>query len=124
MIQILGAFLFAIVAVMTALVSCGMPLGEFTMGGRYKVLPRQLRIMGVISFVIQIFAIIIILQAGGIFTLWFSEKITKYICIFFAVYLSLNTVMNFLSNSRKEKYFATPLSIVAAICFWITVFNM
>ncbi len=121
---ILGAILFSIVAVMTILAACGAPLGEFTMGGKYKVLPKQYRIMAVISFIIQIFAIIIILQTGGILTLWFSEKVTKYICIFFAVYLSLNTVMNFLSNSKKEKYFATPLSIVAAICFWITAFNM
>lgn len=124
MISILGAFLFTIVAIMTILVAFGMPLGEFTMGGKHRVLPKQLRIMALFSFVVQVFAIIIILQAGGILTLWFSEKVTKYICIFFAVYLSLNTVMNFLSNSKKEKYFATPLSIVAAICFWITAFNI
>lgn len=124
MITIVGAFLFAIVAVMTILVSFGAPLGEFTMGGKYKVLPKQLRFIAVVSFFIQMFAIIIILQAGGFLTLWFSEKATRYICIFFAVYLSLNTVMNFLSNSKKEKYFATPLSVVAAICFWITAFNM
>jgi hypothetical protein len=124
MITIIGAFLFAIVAVMTVLVACGAPLGEFTMGGKYKVLPKQLRIVAVISFIIQMFAIIVILQAGGILTLWFSEKVTRYICIFFALYLSLNTIMNILSNSKKEKYFATPLSIVAAICFGITALNM
>lgn len=124
MITIIGAFLFAIVAVMTILVACGAPLGEFTMGGKYKVLPKQLRIVAVISFIIQMFAIIVILQAGGILTLWFSEKVTRYICIFFALYLTLNTIMNILSNSKKEKYFATPLSIVAAICFWITAFNI
>lgn len=120
MIAILGAFLFAIVAVMTVLIVCGAPLGEFTMGGKYKVLPKRLRIIAVVSFIIQIFAIIIILQTGGFLTLWFSEKVTRYICIFYAVYLSLNTVMNFLSTSKKEKYVATPLSIAAAICFWIT----
>lgn len=124
MIAIIGAFLFAIVSVMTILVACGLPLGEFTMGGKYKILPKNLRFMAIISFVIQIFAIFIILQAGGILPLFFSEKITKYICIFFAVYLSLNTVMNALSNSKKEKYFITPLSIVTAICFWITGLSM
>lgn len=109
---------------MTVLVACGMPLGEFTMGGKYKILPKNLRILAVISFIIQMFAIIVILQAGGFLTLWFSEKVTRYICIFFALYLSLNTIMNSLSNSKKEKYFATPLSVVAAICFWITALNM
>lgn len=37
-----------------------------------------------------------------------------------AVYLSLNTVINFISKSKKEKYIITPLSFVTAICFWIT----
>lgn len=124
MISVLGALLFAVVAVMTVLVALGLPLGEFTMGGKYKVLPMNLRIMAAVSFIIQVFAIFIVLQAGGIIPLWFSEKVTKYICIFFAVYLSLNTVMNFLSDSKKEKYFATPLSVLAAICFWITGLNM
>ena len=30
-------------------------------------------------------------------------KVTKYICFFFAAYLSLNTIMNMISKSRKEK---------------------
>lgn len=120
MIAMIGAFLFVIVVVMTVLVACGAPLGEFTMGGKYKVLPKQLRVMAIVSFFIQLFAIIIVLQAGGIVTLWFSEKVTKNICIFFAVYLSFNTIANLLSKSKKEKYFATPLSFAAAICFWIT----
>jgi hypothetical protein len=124
MIAILGALLFAVVAVMTILVAFGAPLGEFTMGGKYKVLPKELRILAIVSFVIQVFAIVIILQAGGVLGMWFSEKITKYICIAFAVYLSLNTIMNFFSRSKKERYFATPLSLVAAICFWITSFNI
>jgi len=37
-----------------------------------------------------------------------------------AVYLSLNTVMNFISKSRKERYIMTPLSAITAVCFWIT----
>jgi hypothetical protein len=120
---ILAAVLLALAAVLTVLVACGAPLGEFTMGGRFKVLPGQYRVMAVISLIIQIFAIIIVLQTDGIISLWFTDKITRYICIFFAAYLSLNTIMNLLSTSKKEKYFATPLSLITAICFWITIFN-
>ena len=57
---------------------------------------------------------------GCFFPLWFSKKVTKIICIVMAVYLSLNTVMNFVSKSKKEKCIMTPLSFVAAVCFWIT----
>ena len=124
MFSILGAVLFGVIAIMTVLVACGLPLGEFTMGGQHKILPKKFRVMAVISVGIQIFAMIIILQAGGFISLWLSFKVTKYICFFFAVYLSLNTIMNMISKSRKEKYVVTPLSFIAGICFWITAFQM
>ena len=124
MLSILGAVLFGIIAIMTVLVACGFPLGEFTMGGQHKILPKKLRVAAVISVAIQIFAMIIILQAGGFISLWLSFKVTKYICFFFAAYLSLNTVMNMISKSRKEKYVMTPLSLIVGICFWITAFQM
>lgn len=109
---------------MTVLVACGLPLGEFTMGGQHKVLPKQFRIMAVISLFIQLFAVVIVLQAGGFIPLWFSLKVTKYICFAFAAYLSLNTLMNLFSKSKKERYVMTPLSLAAAICFWISAFQM
>ena len=124
MLSILGAVLFGVIAIMTVLVACGLPLGEFTMGGQHKILPKKLRVAAVISVAIQIFAMIIILQAGGFIPLWLSFKVTKYICFFFAAYLSLNTIMNMISKSRKEKYVMTPLSLIAGICFWITVFQI
>ena len=124
MFSILGAVLFGVIAIMTVLVACGLPLGEFTMGGQHKILPKKFRVMSVISVAIQIFAMIIILQAGGFIPLWLSFKVTKYICFFFAAYLSLNTIMNMISKSRKEKYVMTPLSLIAGICFWITVFQI
>ena len=124
MFSILGAVLFGVIVIMTVLVACGLPLGEFTMGGQHKILPKKFRVMAVISVGIQIFAMIIILQAGGFISLWLSFKVTKYICFFFAAYLSLNTIMNMISKSRKEKYIMTPLSLIAGICSWITAFQM
>ena len=124
MFSILGAVLFGIIAIMTVFVACGLPLGEFTMGGQHKILPKKFRLASVVSVAIQIFAIIIILQAGGFIPLWLSFKVTKYICFFFAAYLSLNTIMNMISKSRKEKYVMTPLSLIAGICFWITALQM
>ena len=100
--SILGAVLFGVIATMTVLVACGLPLGEFTMGGQHKILPKKFRVVAVISVAIQVFAMIIILQAGGFISLWLSFKLTKYICFFFAIYLSLNTIMNMISKSRKK----------------------
>ena len=124
MFSILGAVIFGVIATMTVLVACGLPFGEFTMGGQHKILPKNLRVTAVISVAIQFFAMTIILQAGGFIPLWFSFKVTKYICFFFAAYLSLNTIMNMISKSRKERFVMTPLSLIAGICFWITAFQM
>ena len=120
MIQILGAVLFSIVAVFTLFLALGLPLGEFSMGGKHKVIPPKTRILCWISLVIQIFAAVMILQAGNILPLWFPPKETRYIVFVFAIYLSFNTIINSISPSKKERYYMTPLSAIAAICFWIT----
>ena len=119
MVAIIGAITFSVVIILSVLIICGLPLGELTMGGQYKVFPKKLRIVLVTQLIFQIFFVIVILQMGGV-PLWFSKKVTKIICIVMAVYLSLNTVMNFVSKSKKEKCIMTPLSFVAAVCFWIT----
>ena len=81
MIAIIGASTFSVVIILSVLLICGLPLGELTMGGRYKVFPKKLRIVLV---------------------------------------LPLNTVMNCISKSKKEKVVMTPLSLISAICFWVT----
>lgn len=124
MIAIIGASLCSIVIILSILLICGLPLGELTMGGQYKVYLGKLRIVLVVQLLLQAFFVITILQAGGIMPLWFSENVTKIICTIMAVYLSLNTVMNLISKSKKEKYVMTHLSLMTAICFWITALNM
>lgn len=124
MIAIIGAVAFSVVIVLSILIICGFPLGELTMGGQYKVFPKKLRMLLVTQLVLQVFFVVIILQMGGFIPLWFSVKVTKIISIVMAVYLSLNTIMNFVSKSKKEKYIMTPLSFITAICFWITAFKL
>ena len=120
MVAIIGASVFSVVIVLSFLIICGLPLGELTMGGQYKVFPKKLRIVLVTQLILQIFFVVIILQMGGFIPLWFSDNVTKIICVVMAIYHSLNTFMNFVSKSKKEKYVMTPLSAISAICFWIT----
>ncbi|WP_425324209.1 hypothetical protein [Kineothrix sedimenti] len=121
--SIFGAILFSLVAILTLLVTLGLPLGEFTLGGKYKILPVKMRAMSGISFILQLVAVFTILYAGDIIQLPFPLKSAKVICIVFAIYLLLNTGMNFLSNSKKEKYFMTPLALISSICFFVTAFS-
>lgn len=120
MISIIGAGAFSIVIILSILILCGLPLGELTMGGQYKVFPQKLKIVLVTQLILQLFFVIILLQMGEFIPLWFSYTVTKIIGIVMAIYLSINTVMNLISKSKKEKYIMTPLSFVTAICFWVT----
>ena len=120
MISMIGVGAFSIVIIVSILILCGLPLGELTMGGQYKVFPPKLKIVLVTQLILQLFFVIILLQMGEFIPLWFSYNVTKIIGIVMAIYLSINTVMNLISKSKKEKYIMTPLSFVTAICFWIT----
>ena len=120
MLSIIGAGALSIVIILSILIICGLPLGELTMGGQYKVFPQKLRIVLVAQLILQVFFVLIILQMGEFIPLWFSYNVTKIIGIVMAIYLSINTVMNLISKSKKEKYIMTPLSFVTAICFWVT----
>ena len=59
MVQVfIGAALLAVVIVMSILLICGLPLGEFSMGGRFgKVWPPKIRIIGISQLLTQIFAL-------------------------------------------------------------------
>ena len=120
MFAIIGACLFSVVIILSILIICGLPLGELTMGGQYKVFPKKLRLALAAQLLLQIFFMVIILQKGGYMTLWFSPKTTKIISIVMAVYLSLNALMDLFSKSKKERYIMTPLALACAVCFWIT----
>lgn len=124
MVSVLGACMFSIVIVLSILIIIGLPLGELTMGGQYRVFPKKLRIILVSQLILQVWFVITILQMGGHLSLWFSNGTTKIIGIVMAVYLSLNTIMNAVSKSKKEKYVMTPLSAITAVCFWITALPM
>lgn len=118
--SIIGAVVFSVIIMLSVLIICGLPLGELTMGGQYKVYPKKLRIIAAVQLVLQVFFVVVVLQTGGILSLWFSRRTTRRVCGVMAAYLSLNTVMNFISKSKKEKYIMTPLSFVCAVCFWVT----
>ncbi|MFJ8235558.1 hypothetical protein ACIQ34_07405 [Ureibacillus sp. NPDC094379] len=53
--SIVVAIMFVALSIFQVLLSLGFPLGEYAMGGFYKVLPKKLRIMSIINSVILLF---------------------------------------------------------------------
>lgn len=118
-IAIIGSIAFCFAIILYILIALGLPYGEFAMGGKYKIVPKEKRFIFGISVLIQIVAIVVVLQTAGAIPLLFSQSITTGMCFFFAAFLSLNVIANAISKSKKEKYVITPISFITAICFWI-----
>lgn len=119
MTAIIGTILLGIVIIMSICIICGAPLGEFTMGGRYKVFPPKLRGVLATQLILQIFFAVILLELGGFIPLIFPHNTTKVIGYILSVYLSINCLANLFSKSKKERYVMTPLAAFTAVCFWI-----
>lgn len=119
----IGSITFFLVAILYILLAFGLPFGELAMGGKYKVMPKKMRAACAISVFIQIVAILILLETGNVISIGLSQGLAKGLCYFFAIYLLLNTLMNLLSKSKKEKLIMTPLSFITAICFALTALN-
>lgn len=65
-----------------------------------------------------------LLQGGGLMNMWFAGKVIKIICFVFAGFFAVNTIMNIISPSKKEKYVMTPLAAIEACYFAVTAFLM
>lgn len=124
MLMYVGAFILLAVIILSILLICGFPLGELTMGGKYKIWPKELRMIAIGQLLLQLFALYILLSAGAVIPLLFTRKMTKIICFVFAVFFVSNTFMNFVSKSKKEKCIMTPMAAIEAICFAVAGFQM
>jgi hypothetical protein len=98
-----------------------MAIGEYAMGGYYKVLPKKLRIVGVINAIILLFMGFVFLQHTDVlYGLHFLP--TNILVWVFTIFLGLNTIANLISRSKKERFIMTPLSSIAFIlCLFITL---
>lgn len=119
----IGSIAFLAVAILYVLLALGLPYGDLAMGGKYKIMPKQMRVACLISVLIQLVAVMFILHVGNVISISLIAPIAKGVCYFFAFYLILNTVMNALSKSKKERLIMTPLSFITALCFLITAWN-
>lgn len=102
MTAIIGAVLLLLVVVMSIALILGVPLGEFTLGGRFKVFPAKLRFVLVTQLLLQVFFAIVLLQLGHIYPLWFSHKVTKIIGFFLPFICRLIALAIFFPKARKS----------------------
>lgn len=121
MSSIIVAILFVSMAVFQVLLSLGYPLGEFSMGGYYKVLPKKLRIASVANALILLFMGFVFLQHTNV-VIGVDFLSTNILVWVITIFLGINTIANLISRSKKERFVMTPLSGFAFIfCLFIAL---
>ena len=119
--SIIVAILFLAIAVFQVLLSLGYPLGEFAMGGYYKVLPKKLRIVGIVNALILVFMGFVFLQHANVLN-GMDFLSTNILVWVITIFLGLNTIANLLSRSKKERLVMTPLSgFTFLLCLFIAL---
>ncbi|WP_086347982.1 hypothetical protein [Candidatus Enterococcus clewellii] len=123
-ITLIGSTLLGLVAALYALLALGFPLGEFAMGGADRIMPKKKRIACALSIPIQLFAALVLLQAGGHLSIGLPSTVAKNICIGFGIYFGFNVSMNLMSKNNKERFVMTPLAAITAFSLLYTAFQM
>ena len=119
--SIIVAILFGAIAIFQVLLSLGYPLGEYAMGGYYKVLPKKLRIVGVINALILLFMGFVFLQHTNVLN-GIDFLSTNILVWIITIYLGINTIANLISRSKKERLVITPLSgFTFVLCLFIAL---
>ena len=118
---IVVAILFTSIAVFQVLLSLGYPLGEYAMGGYYKVLPKKLRITSIVNALILLFMGFVFLQHTNVLS-GIDFLSTNILVWVITIYLGINTIANLISRSKKERFVMTPLSSLTFIlCLFIAL---
>ena len=119
--SIIVAILFASIAVFQILLSLGYPLGEYAMGGYYKVFPKKLRIASVVNALILLFMGFVFLQHTNVL-IGIDFLSTNILVWIITIFLGINTIANLISRSKKERLVMTPLSgLTFILCLFISL---
>lgn len=120
-ITIIVAIIFLSIAVFQVLLSLGYPLGEFAMGGYFKVLPKKLRMISAVNAIILLLmAFVFLVDSKVIIAYTFLP--TNILVWAITIFLALNSIANLMSQSKKERLVMTPLSTITfLLCLVISL---
>lgn len=120
---IIGAIFFLPSILLNIGLAFGAPLGSFAMQGRYRVVPKEIRRAFLVPIIMQLFALFILLSAGGVIPETIPFGITRVVCFFYALYLTFYSAVTLFSTCHRERTVMGSLAVVATICYWITAFG-
>ena len=111
------------IAIFQVFLYLGFPLAEYSWGGKYKgVLPKQIRMLSLVSALLLILFSLIFLIHSKVLTVTFYLP-TNILAIIITIFMGLNTLGNLVSKSNKERLVMTPLAGLTFIsCLFVLIF--
>ncbi len=99
----------------------GAPIGEYVLGGKNKIIPKNRRYINAVLACIFLFLGLLYLNEVTAVSV-ISEKIVKIIMILYTLFLGYAVFGNiFFTKSRKEKIVMIPFSVLGFISSLLTV---
>ncbi len=101
----------------------GAPIGEYVLGGKNRVIPKNRRYVNAVLAYAFLFLGLLYLSEAGIFTVMsFQRRIYKIIMALYTLFLGYAIFGNiFFTKSRKEKIVMIPLSVLGFISSLLTI---
>ncbi len=120
----IAILIFIGLSIFQFLLVLGKPYGKAAYGGKYEVLPNNMKILSGLAIIIFVIAsIFVAVRAEILINFPFPDLANLGVWVL-AFYLALNTVANFLSESKLEKQIMTPISLTACICLFLVAFAL
>lgn len=116
------AILTFLMGILHIMLSIGVPIGEYVLGGKNKIIPKEKRYVNMIlAFVFSFLGVFYIGEAVPI-SFHFSDIISKIIMILYSLFLAYAIIGNiFFTQSKKEKIVMIPASVIGFICSFFTL---
>ena len=111
---LLAVFTLSLLSLFQLSLALGAPMGQFAWGGKYKVLPTNIRIGSTLSLIIYLGIAICLLSKSGIYQIIQQGTFLNILVWVIFVYLVLGIFMNAISRSKRERYAMTPIVILLA----------
>ncbi len=116
------AILTFFMSVLHIMLSIGLPIGEYVLGGKNKIIPKGKRYINVmLAFAFCFLGVFYIGKAVPI-PFRFSDTVSKIVMILYSLFLAYAVIGNtFFTKSKKEKIVMIPASTIGFICSFFTL---
>lgn len=120
----ISVFLVFGFALFQLFLTLGAPIGEYALGGKYRILPTKMRIVSGFFSGLWFTVGFSFMQITGQIDPVFNRTFVDVLLIVYTVFLAYAIIGNgFITKSKKEKYVMTPLSIIGFISSLFVLLN-